>query len=188
MVSFLFPAIEALEIATFSVVIDKVNICMGSGYLFYYLLGYILDHEINIEKVKFFVVFTAALVLTILEIVLGLSGDFSILTGIAAGMWFLFFKKAISNEKSRVNGVIEKAARLTFGAYLIHVWILECNIHLFELANIHIEGIISWSLIAIIALESLLMSYLIDRIISNFRGKIRCNNNRIGKNFMIGNV
>lgn len=158
--------------------VDKINLHMVLGYTLYYILGYYLD-KININKKTFKLIcffgligFIATIILSILitkytqEANILFYGNFTINVLLEAIFIFVIFKKYFEKIelKTRTKNVLYKLSKYSFGAYLVHIAVINFLDTLLNLNTLTFNSFISVPVISIVVF---FISFCISAIINH---------------------
>lgn len=158
--------------------VDKINLHMVLGYTLYYILGYYLD-KININKKTFKLIcffgligFIATIILSILitkytqEANILFYGNFTINVLLEAIFIFVIFKKYFEKIelKTRTKNVLYKLSKYSFGAYLVHIALINFLDTLLNLNTLTFNSFISVPVISIVVF---FISFCISAIINH---------------------
>ena len=160
----------------FDNVINKMNMYMVLGYAGYFILGYYMN-KINPDKLQRIVIYLLGLSGAVFTVVVNLKGALKTQTAfdhyygylnvnvmLEAVAVFVFFKYG-KYGKDNLNVFMERLSKLSFGAYLVHVLIIELLDNQLGLNTLSFNpalAVISISVIVCVA--SFLVSAVLNKI------------------------
>ena len=154
-------------------IISNMNMHLVLGFTFYFILGYILNN-INLEKYQRNIIYILGTIgfssTVLLNAIIAWKtnqpcptyyDNFSINVLLESIAIHTFFKYKIFNSK-KLNAVISKLSKYSFGAYLSHIFVIEA-LQSLGLNTLLFSPIISVPIISII---TIIISYIISFILN----------------------